>query len=77
MRGRQISSTIVDFALHTVGPFPQAYPLCAVPQHPEQEHHRAVFRREHVLIYRVTPAEISFLPVYGAWQNEADFTVPA
>ena len=53
-RGRQISTALLDFACDIIGPFPQAYPQHPVRQYPERDYRRAVFRREYVLIYRVT-----------------------
>ncbi|GAA3974137.1 hypothetical protein [Hymenobacter antarcticus] len=77
VRGRQISSSIVDFACDIIGPFPHAYPRYPVRQYPDRDYRRAVFRREHVLIYRVTEAEVSFLLIYAARQRPDDLSLPA
>lgn len=77
VRGRQISTSIIDFACDIIAPFPHAYPQHPVRQYPDRDYRRAVFRREFVLIYRVTEAEISFLLVYGARQRPSDLSLPA
>ncbi|WP_035567303.1 type II toxin-antitoxin system RelE/ParE family toxin [Hymenobacter sp. IS2118] len=76
-RGRQTSTSIIDFACDIIAPFPQAHPHYPVRQYPERDYWRAVFRREYVLIYRVTDAEISFLLIYGARQRPNDLLLPA
>lgn len=76
-RGRQISTAIIDFACDIIGPFPHAYPRYPVRQYPDRDYRRAVFRREYVLIYRVTEAEISFLLVYGTRQRPGELSLPA
>lgn len=75
-RGRAISSAILDFAYDIVGPFPQAYPTYAVPEQPEREYRRAIFRREYALLYEVTAAEVSFLLVYSIRQNPGSMVLP-
>lgn len=50
-RGRQISTSIIDFACDIIAPFPQAYPQQPVRQYPDRDYRRAVFRREYVLVY--------------------------
>jgi hypothetical protein len=75
-KGRQLSSAIVDFACDIIGPFPQAYPKHPVPQHPDREYRRAIFRRSYVLIYRVTATEVSFLVIYNTNQNPSGFSLP-
>ncbi|HEX8328184.1 MAG TPA: type II toxin-antitoxin system RelE/ParE family toxin [Hymenobacter sp.] len=74
-KGRQLSSAIVDFACDVIGAFPHAYPRHHIPQHPDRDYRRAVFRRDYVLIYRVTENEVTFLLIYGARQNPPD-TLP-
>lgn len=76
-RGRQISTSVVDFACDIIAPFPHAYPQYPVRQYPDRDYRRAVFRREYVLIYRVTEAEIAFLLIYGARQRPNDLLLPA
>ena len=75
LRGRQLTSAIVDFACDVVGAFPQAYPSFPVPKHPEREYRRAIFRRQHALIYRVTTTEIPFLMIYGTRQLPPDLSL--
>jgi len=62
-KAHKLSSAIVDFAYNTVGSFPAAYPPYQVNDHPEREYRRAVFKREFVLIYRVTEAAVTFLVI--------------
>ena len=72
VKSRQLSSAIVDFACDIVGPFPLAYPQYHVSQWSERDYRRAVFRREYVLIYRVTDQEVTFLLIYSARQSPPD-----
>lgn len=76
-RGRQITSSIVNFACDIIAPFPHAYPRHPVRQYPDRDYQWAVFLREYILIYRVTEAEISFLLVYGVRQRPDDSPLPA
>ena len=66
----------MDSAYEIVGEFSQAYPVYEVAQHPDREYRRAVFRREYVLIYRVTETTITFLLAYNTRQNPDDFSLP-
>ncbi len=76
-RGRQISTSIIGFACDIIAPFPYAYPQHPVRQYPDRDYRRAVFRREYIVIYRVTETEISFLLVYGARQRADESSLPA
>jgi hypothetical protein len=75
-KGRKLSSAILDFAYNTVSSFPAAYPLYQVSQYPDREYRRAVFKREFVLIYRVTDTAVTFLVIYGSRQNQAAVVLP-
>lgn len=59
----------MDFAYQIIASAPRAHPVYKTVQRPEREYRRAVFRKKHVLIYRVTEVELTFLVVHSVKQS--------
>ena len=76
-KARRLTTAILDFAYDTVGAFPQAHPRYNHPQHPATEYRRAIFRRDYILVYRVSPQEVVFLLVYSALGGPKELALPA
>ena len=71
-RGRQLVSAVLDFVLEVLAPLPLAYPVYDYPTAPGLTLHRAVFRKEYVIIYEVSDAEVAFVFFHHTSRNTPD-----
>ena len=77
LKARRLTTAIMDFAYNTVGAFPLAHPRHLHPEHPTVDYRRAIFRRDYILVYRVTLDEVTFLLVYSALGAPKELDLPA
>lgn len=71
-RGRAFVDAVFNFIYDIIGPQPLAFPTYVLSQYPDFALRRAVFRREYIIIYEVSAAEITLLTIFPARRNLAD-----
>ncbi len=73
-RGRQFVSEVMDFTLEILAPLPFAYPAYPYPTAPGHQLRRAVFRKQYIIIYEVSEAEVSFVFFHHSSRNSPDLS---
>lgn len=69
VRGRTFASEILDYTLETIAPNPFAFVKFAHPKYQVMPYRRAVFRKNHVILYKVEDTRLTFLDVYHTSRN--------
>jgi len=75
LRGRTFSSEILDYTLDVIAPNPFAFVKFDHPKYQVMPYRRAVFRKNHLILYKVEDARLTFLAVYHTSRN-TDGIVP-
>jgi plasmid stabilization system protein ParE len=68
-RGREWSSDLVDFTMNVIAPNPLAFPRLEKLGSPSRELRKAVFRKNYLIIYQVTPDRVDFLAIVHTSRN--------
>jgi plasmid stabilization system protein ParE len=69
LRGRQLTTDLFDFLTDTIAPNPFMFVEYLGKSTVEKLYRRAVFRKNYIVIYKVTDSEILFLTVHHASRN--------
>ena len=73
-RGRKFVSDVSTFLFEIVAPLPLAFPAYTYPTAPDVDLRRAVFRKEHVIVYEVTESEVSFIYFHHTSRSAPDLS---